>query len=127
MPVFEYEAIDTSGKRRRGTLEAGSLAEAMRQLRQMNLTPLNVREARAKSKGGEAKGGGKSLLQMEINLSISLPFGRGVSSKDLSILAKQLGALVQAGIGIVDALELVADARSQYRGPAAADLRIRAA
>jgi len=111
MPVFEYEAIDTAGKRRSGTLEAGSLAEAMRQLRQMNLTPLNVREARAKSKGGKAKsGGGKSLLQMEINLNISLPFGRGVSSKDLSILAKQLGALVQAGIGIVDALELVADA-----------------
>ena len=108
MPVFEYEAIDTSGKRRRGTLEAGSLAEAMRQLRRMNLTPLNVREARVKSKGGEAKGGGKSLLQMEINLNI--PIGGGVSAKDLSILAKQLGALVQAGIGIVDALELVADA-----------------
>jgi len=112
MPVFEYEAIDTAGKRRRGTLEAGSLAEAIRQLRQLNLTPLNLREARTRTKkGGEKKeGGGKSLLQMEINLNIPLPFGGGVSAKDLSILAKQLGALVQAGIGIVDALELVADA-----------------
>jgi len=108
MPVFEYEALDPSGRRRKATLEAGSLAEAMRQLRQMNLTPLNIREIKQKGNKGK-KEGGKSLLQMEINLNISLPFGGGVSSRDLSILAKQLGALVQAGIGIVDALELVAD------------------
>ncbi len=102
MPYFEYEAVDASGKRYREKIEAKSFNEVVAKLRSLGLIVINVRQI--SEEGGEV-GEKKSILSMEINL----PFGGGVSSKDLSILAKQLGALINAGIGIVDALELVGD------------------
>ena len=113
MPVFEYLAVTPNGERVKDKIEAKDLREAFRKLQQMGFVILDLRDvtktSRKKEKKKEAqhlegKGEKKSILQMEINLSI----GR-VTAKDLSVLAKQLGALVEAGIGIVDALELVAD------------------
>jgi len=106
MPRFKYTAVNINGKRFSDIIEAGSRIEALRKLRQVNLIPLEIVEIQAEPEQREkSKGEKKSLLQMEINLS----FGGGISSKDLSIIAKQLGALTEAGVGLVDALELVAD------------------
>ena len=107
MPVFEYEAMDANGKRIRQRVEAADRNEVLARLRAHNLVVLNIREVRGRAKkekkAGERK---KSILEIELSLS----FGGGLSAKDLSVLSKQLGALVESGIGIVDALELVADA-----------------
>ena len=113
MPVFEYLAVTPNGERVKDKIEAKDLREAFRKLQQMGFIVLDLRdvtktprkkEKKKEAQPSEGKGEKKSILQMEINLSI----GR-VTAKDLSVLAKQLGALVEAGIGIVDALELVAD------------------
>ncbi|NPB05324.1 MAG: type II secretion system F family protein [Aquificae bacterium] len=103
MPLFEYEAVDASGKRYRERIEAASPVEVVAKLRELNLVALDVRPVRAPKEEKTQKGQRRSIWQMEITI------GKGVSSKDLSVVAKQLGALVQSGIGIVDALELVAD------------------
>jgi type IV pilus assembly protein PilC len=120
MPVFTYTAFDSSGKRVNGEIEANDRNDAIRRLIAQGLTPLNVEPKGGKTpRGGatpaptpqpapkeseEKKGGGFKLT------NIPIPFLKGgASSKDLSILAKQLAALVEAGVGIVDALELVAD------------------
>ncbi|MEO2153507.1 MAG: type II secretion system F family protein [Aquificota bacterium] len=116
MPVFEYVALTPEGKRTRGTIEANDPSEAFKKLTQQRLVvvriePVSGKKKKEKTKATkktQPKGEKKSLLQMEINLNITI--GSGVSSKDLSIVAKQLGALISAGVGIVDALELVADA-----------------
>ena len=112
MPVFEYLAVTPNGERVKDKIEAKDLREAFRKLQQMGFIVLDLRDVtktprkreRKEDLPAEKKEEKKSILQMEINLSI----GR-VTAKDLSVLAKQLGALVEAGIGIVDALELVAD------------------
>ncbi|NPA13581.1 MAG: type II secretion system F family protein [Aquificae bacterium] len=116
MPVFEYVALTPEGKRTRGTIEANDPSDAFKKLTQQRLVVVRIepvsrkkkKEKTKTAKKSQPKGEKKSLLQMEINLNITI--GSGVSSKDLSIVAKQLGALISAGVGIVDALELVADA-----------------
>jgi type IV pilus assembly protein PilC len=103
MPVFEYEAVDTAGKRFREKIEAQSLGDVIRRLRGLGLVVIDVREV---SGGAEKKEKGKRTFKLSLDINIT----SGVSYKDLSIVARQLAALVEAGIGIVDALELVADA-----------------
>ena len=118
MPKFEYYALDASGKRVRNIIEARDRREALRKLIQSGLTVLRLNEVEDTVKNasppkeaatevittttGEEN---KPWWQKDINISL----GKGVSSKDLSLLAKQLAALIEAGIGLVDALELVAD------------------
>jgi type IV pilus assembly protein PilC len=107
MPVFEVVAINPQGKRVKQKIEAADIREATRTLLRQGLTVIDIKEVKDKkeqaSKGEKKKGGLGSI-------EIRLPIGGGVSAKDLSILSKQLGALIKAGIGIVDALELVAEA-----------------
>jgi type IV pilus assembly protein PilC len=74
----------------------------------LGLIVVNVREVGGgKAKEISPKAGGKGF---KLNLNFNINITSGVGYKDLSITARQLAALVEAGIGIVDALELVADA-----------------
>jgi type IV pilus assembly protein PilC len=116
MPVFKYYAIDAKGRRVQDKIEAANWAEAFKRLNQLGLTVIDLRDTSGKLveeqeektklpdktpvKKEEKKK--KSILQAEI------VFAR-VTSKDLSILSKQLGALIEAGVGLVDALEIIAD------------------
>ncbi len=106
MPLYRYEGVDKAGNKVKDQIEAGSRLEAIRKLRQLGLTITKIEKIKkrtdATAEGG--KEGEKPWWQKELTLS----FG-GVSSKDLSIFSKQLAALIEAGIGLVDALELVAD------------------
>ncbi len=106
MPVFRYEAVDKKGKRIRDTIEAENLGDAIRRLTAMGLTVLNVVPQIEKRKGPEGQKGeeSKPFWQREISFTTG-----GVSYKDLSILSKQLAALIEAGVGLVDALELVGE------------------
>ena len=107
MPIFEYEAVDIHGKRYKERIEGVSPDEVMAKLRSLGLIVLDIRQIRGPGSEAEKEievGGRK------IKLSLNIRIGTGVSSKDLSIMARQLAALIEAGMGIVDALELVADA-----------------
>jgi len=100
MAVFEYVAVDAKkGKKVKERIEAPSAGEAILKLRSLGLVVLDLRQI--STEGGRKEK--ESLLKREITI------GKGVGSKDLSILARQLAALIEAGLGIVDALELVAD------------------
>jgi len=116
MPKFEYYAVDATGKRVRDIIEARDRRDAFKKLTQLGITVVRLKEyveAPIQPPKEEEKEvyvnpqlkKKKSIWEIEL----SLPFGKRVSSKDLSILAKQLAALIEAGIGLVDALELVAD------------------
>lgn len=114
MPKFEYYAIDKNGKRVADVLEAPNKSEAFRELTKAGLVVVRLREVEGKKKKTKreetpigrnpADGDNRPFWQIEISLTPSK-----VTYKDLAILSKQLAALVEAGVGLVDALELVAE------------------
>lgn len=85
MPAFAYQALDSSGKTRRGVLQ-GDTARAVRGLlRERGLDPLQVDEV------GEARA--------------ARPFARrGLGGAQLALLTRQLATLVGAGLPIDEAL-----------------------
>ncbi len=95
MPQFIYEAKTRTGEVRTGTLEADDEAAAGVKLRQQQLTPVSL-----KKKG----------------LSLSLNFGGGsVSQKDLVIFTRQFATMIDAGLPLVQCLEILS---SQAENPA---------
>ena len=87
MAAFEYRALDTRGRQRKGILEADSSRQVRQMLRERELAPLEVKAARAR----EASGTGWQLV-------------RGLSAQDLALLTRQLATLVQAALPIEEAL-----------------------
>ncbi|MBB3048068.1 general secretion pathway protein F [Litorivivens lipolytica] len=92
MPAYDYVALDASGKRQRGILEADSDRLARAQLREKQLIPVEVSESRKKQSGSDA---GFSLFQ-------------SVSVNDLSLFTRHLATLVQSGIPLEEALHATA-------------------
>jgi type IV pilus assembly protein PilC len=96
MPRFRYKAID----------EAGNVIE---------------REGVYPSEEvlvGELARSGLSLVRIERideeekekkSIKITLPFGGGVSDQDISIFCRQLGTMINAGLNMVDALDIIAE------------------
>lgn len=100
MPVFAYEAIDTTGKKHKKEMEAGDRNEAIQKIRTMGLRPTMVREKKgatkaAASSAGEKKSGGFKL------------FSR-VSQAQLTQFTQQLSTLQDAGLPIVRSLKILA-------------------
>lgn len=91
MPAFEYEALDFSGKTRKGVLSADSQRQARHELRRMNLTPLKLSAPRNDQKFG-ALG----------------PQNPRVKSGHLVMITRQLAALLGAGTPLEEALNAVA-------------------
>jgi general secretion pathway protein F len=103
MAAFEYEALDSGGKRTRGLLSADSEAAARRELRRRRLAPLSV------SRAGEGKSGG-NLIQ---RLTGPSPMG----GRELMGATRQLATLIGAGMPIEEAVGVVG---SQSSGTATA-------
>lgn len=101
MPVFAYEAIDTTGKKHKKEMEAGDRNDAIQKIRTMGLRPTMVREKKGSSKSAssgapdEKKSGGFKL------------FGR-VSQAQLTQFTQQLSTLQDAGLPIVRSLKILA-------------------
>ncbi len=87
MPVFEWTAKDASGRLRSGKIRARNLADASKKVQARGLTDVSVRRATEK-KGGLFK---------------------RVSTRDLAIFARQFAVMIEAGIPIVQALEILAE------------------
>ena len=97
MAKFRYEARDKYGILKKGTVKANSIHEAEDQLKAQGLKEIKVQMTElGKPQKGRKKGG------------ISL-FGGKVKEKDLAIFTRQLGAMISAGIGIADALEIISE------------------
>ncbi len=95
MSAYRYQALDTSGKLNRGVLEADSPRHARSQLRQKQLRPVKLAEVNDKS-GAELQG-------------IKGFFQPRLSTKELTLLTRQLSTLVQSGLPIDECLQAVAD------------------
>lgn len=101
MPIYEYKALEPSGKERKGTLDADSLRAARQKLRSQSLFPTELKEGAEveKSKSRDVKQYFRSDR---------------VSIKDLAVATRQLATLVGAGLPLVSALQALADQTESY-------------
>jgi len=100
MSMFQYEALDATGKERKDEIEAVNAEEAISKLREQGLFPTKVREKAGKKRAGaEAAQAGKR------------PAGAGVfnrvSKKQLTAFTRQLATLQDAGLPILRSLRVL--------------------
>ena len=96
MPVFVWEGRTAQGRIVKGdNLEAPTLEAALARLREQRIRPIPNR-VREKGKGLERE--------------ISIPgFGDKVTTKDISLATRQLATMIDAGLPIVQCLDILAE------------------
>lgn len=100
MAVFEYKALEKSGKHVKGIVDADSAVAARRKLREQQLFPTKLKESF--SAGGASSDASEAV------------FG-GVSTRDLSLMTRQLSVLLNAGMPLSDALGALLEQTSKAR------------
>jgi general secretion pathway protein F len=97
MPAYEYTALNPKGREERGVME-GDTARVVRQLlREKHLTPVSVTQTK----------------QASDKQGMSFSLRSGVSTKDLSLLTRQLSTLVRSGAPLEEGLGTVAKQTSK--------------
>lgn len=89
MPLFNWEGSTKDGESKKGVMDAGSKEEVEDRLRQLSISPGTV-----KKKGKE--------------FNFKLPFGGTVDTKTLVIFTRQLATMIDAGLPLVQCLEILA-------------------
>lgn len=109
MAAFEYLALDGRGREKKGVLEADTARQARQQLRQLDLTPLEVSETsgRNKSKGGSKNGNNKGAA--------TPTFRGGIKTNDLALLTRQIATLSAAGTPLEESLSAVSRQTEKQR------------
>src|SRR5450755_1310197 len=88
MPVYTYKGTNKAGSNVSGEMSAVSKSEAQNQLRRQQITPNKMSE-----KGKE----------------FNMPtFGGGASAKELAIFTRQFSVMIDAGLPLVQCLEILA-------------------
>src|SRR6201997_3359371 len=104
MGAFEYTAIDTGGKERKGILEGDTPRHIRQLLRERQLLPVTVSEVAQKESKRQQSGG----------MSFSLA-RRGIATADLSLFTRQLATLVRAGLPLEESLLAVSQQTEKPR------------
>lgn len=86
---FSYVAFDNSGIRKKGKLEANSEKEVVSYLREIKLTPLQIRE----------------ITKSKLNWN---PFV-GIKSGDIVLFTRQLSSMILTGLTLLDSLNILKD------------------
>lgn len=97
MATFTYEARDQYGVLKKGTIEAENVEKAEEILKNQGFVYINIKVKSIKNKA-EKK---------EISI-----LTKKVKEEDLAIFTRQLGAMIGAGIGIAQALEILSEQMS---------------
>ena len=87
MAQYNYKAMDKNGKAKKGSIEAINLDKANEKLKSEGLIVQDIKEQGAGKKGG----------------------GKKVKDKDLAVFCKQFSAVLNAGVTIISALEMMSE------------------
>ena len=100
MAKFKYTAIDQNGKQKTGSIDAESQDDASSKVSAMGLMPTNIAaDGRSSAKTKKvAKAKGKSG---------SMNFGKVIKPEELTTFTRQLATLLQAGLPLLRALEVM--------------------
>lgn len=89
MPGFSYVAVDKNGREKRGNIEAENREKVTEILKGQELLPLSVKE--------------QGVLNKQLDFSI----GKKVKSRDLSVFCRQFVSIMQAGVPMKEALQML--------------------
>ncbi len=105
MPVFNYIAVDAKGEEISGSLDAGSEAEAIAQLRQGGVYPTAiVQEGKGKLNVKKSKRKGRSRSKAKER---SLFSSGKIKGKVLMIFTRQLATLIDSGLPLLRGLTVL--------------------
>ena len=99
MGAFEYSALDSAGKERKGILEGDTPRHIRQLLREQRLLPVSVTE----------------VAQKEARRQRSFGLIRRVSAADLALFTRQLATLVRAGLPLEESLLAVSQQTEKPR------------
>jgi general secretion pathway protein F len=92
MPVYEYTAFDQQGRKRKGIVDAGSVAAARQKLRETKIFPIEIQESETEGKNDPNR---------------RQPLGgifKKVGLLEVSVMTRQLSTLLGAGLPLVPAI-----------------------
>ena len=89
MPVYNYKAVNRTGKTVKSSVDAASLDSAKKSLRSAGYTILDIRE------------------QTMLNKDIEIPFLDKPSSKDMALFCRQFLSILKAGVPIATVLSML--------------------
>src|SRR5439155_6897562 len=91
--TFAYKVRDKGGKMVSGTLEADNQALVVSRLKQMGFSPVLIEEQKTNL--------GKKEMHM--------PWGGRVKSKDLAVFSRQFATMINSGLSLLRALNILAE------------------
>lgn len=105
MGAFEYTAVDTSGRERKGVLEGDTARQIRQLLRDQSLFPVTVTEVgqSQRSDPGKAK------------TKVKARRGGRLSTADVSLMTRQIATLVRSGLPLDESLQAVAEQTEKPR------------
>ena len=121
MPIFQYTAMDSNGKEKKGRMDAENDQAVGAALKEQGMFPTSIKEAKTAGGGSKKKavaGGGAgakkggSMFSRLNEIQLGSPVIKG---KDLTIMTRQLAILLDAGLPLLRALKTLSD---QSKNPA---------
>lgn len=100
MPKFKYTAIDANGKQKSGTVDAASEAEANSKLSAAGLMPTKL------SASGESTAAVRNTKDAKKKKKAG-GFGKVIKPEELTIFTRQLATLLDAGLPLLRAIEVM--------------------
>ncbi len=91
MADYSYLAVNEKGKQVKGTVDAPDSRAAMNLVRDRGLTVIKVTEATV------------------LNKEIKIEFHKKVKSRDIAVFCRQMSSILDAGISITEALDILAE------------------
>lgn len=100
MATFVYEALNSSGKPQKGTIDASSSEEAIQRIKAQGFFPTQVREQKVKKSA--LAGDGVTVKKRRGGMKLL-----GVPRKQLTLFTRQLSTLQDAGLPLLRSLQIL--------------------
>jgi general secretion pathway protein F len=97
--AFEYVALDSAGREKKGVLEGDTARQVRQLLRERSMVPLEVSE----------------VAEKESSRQLSVGLRRGFSATELALVTRQLATLVNSGMPLEETLQAVAQQTDKPR------------
>ena len=116
MSEFSYSAVDRTGQKRSGSIQASDRRSAMSQVQSMGLRNVNVKEKNTKQNESLDTGSFISkFYYLDDNGSIQLKLGEDrPSTKELALFTKQFSIMIERGVPIIQTLEIIGEQQRSY-------------
>jgi general secretion pathway protein F len=101
MAAFDYQAVDSKGKTKKGVIEGDTPRQVRALLREQGLMPIEVTPSLQKNK--------QNTEQSFLGINLGGSSSHKVSPAELALITRQLATLVESGLPLEESLMAVAE------------------